>query len=568
MAMLQVGSELFREIRENDYCYVDKTAFIEEFLSSAVRISLFTRPRRFGKTLMLTMLRDFFDISQDCRALFEGLAISKNRAICDKWMNHYPTVFITFKRTGGQSFEDALEKIRSRMSDVCNSFAFLTDSPSVDETDREALKTLTAKKGDKVLLSDSLKILCRALHAHYGKPVILLIDEYDVPLARAQENGYYREMEEFIRGMLKEAVQAGECLQFAILTGCLRVAKESIFTGIDSVQFFDVSEARFADKFGFTQKEVDDLLAQAGFSKKKDAIKEWYDGYRFGAGTKIYCPWDILHYLCTMKSNPEAKPEAYWADTSGNDILCKIAGYRDAGDIRHKLDTLMRGGCIPARLSDNLTHDSLYENADTIWTLLCFAGYLTKAGPKLLKKCGIKHGAGLTGLAIPNKEVLEIFASAISDWFADTVRDIDRTELFKAFQADDAHGVAEFLCGQMNDTICWYDAREDFYHDFVKGLFSFSSWDAESYKCCRNKPDLVLYDKKDRRCAIIEIRRTRSQRELPGMAEKTLTQIKKKQYAASLLASLLKRNWKVSLWGMAFFKKSCVLRVEEGKLQS
>ena len=274
MAMLQVGSEFFREIRENDYCYVDKTAFIEEFLSSAIKNSLFTRPRRFGKTLMMTMLRDFFDISQDSKALFDGLAISKNKELCDKWMNQYPTVFITFKRTGGQSFEDALDKIRSRMSDVCNTFPFLTESKAVREIDRQDLETLNLKKAGKVLLSDSLKILCRALHAHYGKPVILLIDEYDVPLARAQENGYYREMEEFIRDMLKEALQAGECLQFAILTGCLRVAKESIFTGIDNVQIFDVSEARFADKFGFTQMEVDALLACAGRAEKKEAIKE------------------------------------------------------------------------------------------------------------------------------------------------------------------------------------------------------------------------------------------------------------------------------------------------------
>ncbi len=565
MARLQIGCEFFREIREKDLCYVDKTRFIEEFLTSApTKLSLITRPRRFGKTLMLTMLRDFFDIRQDSKALFEGLAISKNRALCDKWMNQYPTVFITFKRTGWQSFEDALEKIQSRISDICKENAFLLDSPSVDEADREALRTLKAKKGDKVLLYDSLKILCRALHAHYGRPVILLIDEYDVPLARAQENGYYPDMAELMRDMLEEALKNSQSVQFAILAGCLRISKESIFTGIDNIRFFDVSEPCGADKIGFTQKEVDDLLAAAGISVARDKIKERYEGYHFGDDTVLYCPWDILEYACDLQANPAAEPKNYWGNTSGNDVVHRIVAHSDLYDVRSKLDTLMRGSCIPARISENLTHACMYENADNMWTVLFFSGYLTKANPIQLRKCGVQAGAEVTGLAIPNKEVLEIFADAISDWFEDAVQDIDRTEIFKALWSDDAGALADLLCGQLDGTITWYDAREDYYHDFVKDMFTCTSWDYESDKWSCNRPDLVLYDKKKKHAAIIEIRRATSEKELPSKAEEALLQIKTNRYAAPLIR---KKGWKVSLWGMAFFQKTCMLRVEEGTLQ-
>ncbi len=566
MAMLQVGSELFREIRENDYCYMDKTSFIEEFFSSAIKNSLFTRPRRFGKTLMLTMLHDFFDISQDSKALFEGLAISKNRALCDKWMNQYPTVFITFKRTGGQSFEDALQKIRSRVSDICMEYAFLLDSSSVDETDREDLRTLKAKKGDKVLLSDSLKILCRALHAHYGKPVILLIDEYDVPLARAQENGYYPDMVGFIRDMLEEALKTNSSIRFAILTGCLGLSKESSYTGLNNLRSYGISDARFADKFGFTSNEVDDLLATAELSEKKDIIKEWYDGYRFGVDTEIYCPWDILQYIEDLQENPNAKPKAYWQNSSGNDVVHNFVDHCTVSNIRQKLDNLMTGGCIETRLTEALTYDRLYNKQENMWTVLYLSGYLTKASPEQMTKCGIAPDNELTALAIPNKEVLEIFASVIADWFDETVQDIDRTELFKAFWADDTNALTELLCDQMEDTLSYYDAREDFYHAFILGLFTFTGWEVDSNKeFGKGRPDIVLRDSKNKRAAVIEIKRTTSENELPGNAEEAIVQIKTNRYAAPLIR---KKGWKVSLWGMAFFKKTCILRVEEGTLPS
>ena len=566
MSTLQVGNVSFREIRENDYCYVDKTAFIEEFFSLAIKLSLITRPRRFGKTLMMNMLSDFFDITQDSKAIFDGLTISKNKELCDKWMNQYPVVFLSFKDIEGLNFEEALGKVRSCISDVSNSFPFLTDSKTVREIDRLDLETINLKKADKTLLSDSLKILCRALHAYYGKPVILLIDEYDVPLAKAYKYGYYPEMVQFIGNMLSGALKDYTIIQYGILTGCLRISGESIFTGLNNFKCFGISNVRYADKFGFTSKEVDELLATTGFSEKKQEIKEWYDGYRFGKDTEIYCPWDILQYVTDLQDDPEALPLPYWQNSTQKDIVRTFVDQCNTGDVKNKLDTLMSGGCIGTRLIENITYDCLYESAENMWTVLYLSGYLTKAGPAQMEKNGIKPDGQLTVLAIPNKEVLEIFATAISKWFDNTVQKKDRTELFKAFWADDTDAVTELLCDEMEDSLSYYDAREDFYHAFILGLFTFTSWEVESNREYGNgRPDIVLRDTKNKRAAVIETKRTTSEDDLPGKAEEAIQQIKTNRYAASLIR---KNGWKVSLWGMAFFQKTCVLKTEEGKLNS
>ncbi len=564
---IKIGGEKFRVIRENSCFYADKTAFIEELLSGEPpEVSLITRPRRFGKTLMMTMLRDFFDIRQDSRALFEGLAISKNKEICDKWMNQCPVVFLTFKGIEGQTFEDALKKIRSRISNICIEYSFLSDSISVDERIRERLSLLKAESAEDSMLSDSLKTLCMALYAHYGKPAILLIDEYDVPLDKAHKYGYYDDMAQFIRSMLNEGLKTNDFLEFGILTGCLRISGESFFTGLNHFKCSGISDVRYADKFGFTSKDVDDLLALAGFSEKKEAIKAWYDGYVFGKNTEIYCPWDILQYVDDLQADPDSMPKAYWLNTSRNEIVRTFVEHCNASVIRNKLNALMTGSCIQARIIENLTYDRLYKKADNMWTVLYYSGYLTKAGPEQVKKCGIKPEPDQTVLAIPNKEVLEIFASVIAGWFEETVQNIDRTALFKAFWADDADALAKLLCDQMEDTLSYYDAREDFYHALLLGLFTFTGWDVDSNKEYGDgRPDIVVSDTENKRAAIIEIKRGRSQRGLPGLTEKAISQIRKNRYAAPLLK---KEGWHVSLWGMAFFKKTCVLRVEAGVLNS
>ncbi len=570
MARLQVGSESFREIRENDLCYIDKTSFLEEFFcSSFVKVSLIARPRRFGKTLMLSMLHDFFDIRQDSRALFEGLAISKNKELCDKWMNQCPVVFLTFKGIEGQTFEDALKKVRSRISNICIEYSFLLDSTSVDERVRERLSLLKAERAEDAMLSDSLKTLCMALYSHYGKRPILLIDEYDVPLDKAHKYGYYDDMTQFIRSMLNEGLKTNNFLEFGILTGCLRISGESFFTGLNNFTCFGISDFDYDDKFGFTSEEVDNLLATAGCSARKNDIKEWYDGYRFGDNKEMYCPWDILKYIGTLQKNPGAKPQAYWQNSSRNDIVRTFVDHCETEDVVSDLDTLMAGGCVETNIIENLTYDRLYESAENMWTVLYFSGYLTKASPEQMKKCiqpGEEPDEGETVLAIPNKEVLEIFADVISKWFNKEAQNIDRAELFKAFWENDADDLAELLSDQMEETISYFDARENYYHAFITALFTFSKWYVHSNKeFGRGRPDIVVRDKENKRAAVIEVKRAKSEEELPGKAEEAILQIKEKQYAAPFLK---KRGWKVYLWGMAFFKKTCVLKVEEGVQQS
>ena len=470
---VKMGAEFFRQNRESSCSYVDKTAFIEEFLyRNDTGITLITRPRRFGKTLMMTMLRDFFDIRQDSRSLFEGLAIAKNKALCDKWMNQYPVVFPTFKDVDGLTFAAALNRIAWCISDVCIENDFLLDSPAVDPADREKLQILASMEGGgKALLSDSLKILCRALHAHWGKPAILLIDEYDVPLARAQEKGYYPEMAGFIRSLFGAAFKDNEFLQAAILTGCLKLAKESVFAGLDSFQSYGVADARFADKYGFTSEEVDALLAAAGCPERKDAIQEWYDGYCFGDDAKVYCPWDILQYAADLITSPKAKPKPYWTDTSGNAAVYSFVRRTDF-NVQDKIEKLLAGEAVPCRLAGELSYDALQSSEESFWTLLFMTGYLTKASSRQMEKCGI-HPDKVPGdsavLAIPNKEVLEVFADAASLWFKEAMDRADRTELFAAFWADDADGLTRFLCGQLKDTISFFDASENYYQrEFFK----------------------------------------------------------------------------------------------------
>ncbi|MBQ2761135.1 MAG: AAA family ATPase, partial [Mailhella sp.] len=338
-----IGGESFREIRERNCFYVDKTDLLEELLASVPpKVSLFTRPRRFGKTLTMSMLREFFDIQKDSKGIFEGLKVARNKALCDEWMNKFPVVFLSLKYVEGQNFDHAVAQFASLISRVCTEHAYLNDCAEVTAIDKQEISGLILKQADATSFENSLLILCRALQAHWKKPVILLIDEYDVPLACAQQNGYYHEMVSFIRNMLGAALKTNEALQFAILTGCLRIAKESIFTGLNNFKCYGISEVKFADKFGFTSSEVDDILVQASFSFKKEEMKEWYDGYCFGNDREMYCPWDILQYVNDLCDDPQAKPQAYWNNTSGNAIVRSFIGRTDL-NIGEKFEALING---------------------------------------------------------------------------------------------------------------------------------------------------------------------------------------------------------------------------------
>ncbi len=554
-----IGGESFREIRESNCYYIDKTDFLVELLSNVpAKVSLVTRPRRFGKTLTMTMLQEFFDIRQDSRKLFEGLAISKNKALCEAWMNKYPSAFLSLKLIEGQNFDHALEQAAAIISRLCIEHDYLTASSKVSDADKQELSSLIFKQGSPTTLENSLITLSRALHAHWGKPAILLIDEYDVPLARAEQNGYYKEMVGFIRNMLGAALKTNSSLQFGILTGCLRIAKESIFTGLNNFKTYGISDPKFSDKFGFTSQEVDALLADAHFSDKKDVMREWYDGYRFGRDQEIYCPWDILQYVDDLQTDSLALPKTYWSNTSSNSIIRTFIGRTDL-NIGEKFETLINGGCVDAKVAENLTYDSLHSSEDNLWSILYLTGYLTKASDAQVAACGIRAMQGKTCLVIPNREVREIFIESISAWFTDSMLEMDRKPLFDAFWRGDAEDFMRKLSRILLTSISYHDYHEDFYHAVLAGIFVGSGYAVSSnIESGRGRPDIIIKDQRNSRAAIIEVKHAKSASELPSLTEEAIAQIKDREYDASLRGLYEE----ITLWGMAFFEKRCHVKAE------
>ena len=555
---ITIGSEFFRRIREEHTLYVDKTGLIEELLRNKAEVSLITRPRRFGKTLTMTMLRDFFDIRQDSRAIFEGLAIARNKELCDSWMNQYPTVFLTLKGVEGLSFAQAIRKLHRLISNLGDEFSVLQQSPSVSEADKRTLASLIAMEGTEEQAENSLNTLCRALHAHYGKPVILLIDEYDVPLAKAQENGYYREMVTFLRGFLGGALKTNPSLALAVLTGCLRISRESIFTGLNNFRCYGIDHAFFADKIGFTSEDVNTLLEQYGLADRKPVVQEWYDGYRFGNDVEMYCPWDVLQYVVDTQYNPAAQPKAYWNNSSGNTIIHSFVGRTDL-NIGDKFEALLAGGCVEASIVDDLTYDSLHTSEDNLWTLLYLTGYLTKARPEQMEQCGILPGGRRTPLVIPNKEVREIFITSISTWFTESMHAMDRRPLFEAFWRGDSEGFRARLSRILLTTISYHDYHEHFYHAVLTGIFVGSGYAvASNLESGRGRADIIIKDTQNARAAIIEVKRARAVAELPELTDAAIHQIREKEYAVPLIGLYEE----IILWGMAFYEKRCSVRAE------
>ena len=558
-----IGGEFFRRLREEECFYADKTALIEELVgeSTSAMVSLLTRPRRFGKTLTMTMLREFFDIQKDSKDIFAGLNITKNAALCDAWMNKYPVVFISLKQVEGLNFAHALGQVRELLSRTCIDATYLLQSSLVDTGTKNKLALLKASQADTSLLENSLLTLSRALRDHWGKPVILLIDEYDVPLARAEENGYYTEMVSFLRNMLGAALKTNDTLQLAVLTGCLRISKESIFTGLNNFKCFGISDMQFADKLGFTSAEVDALLAAAGFSDKKAVMTEWYDGYRFGKNTEIYCPWDILQYVSDLQVDFEAKPKAYWNNSSGNRIVRSFVGRTDL-HVGNKFETLLAGGCVEATIVENLTYDALHASEDNLWTLLYLTGYLTKASPEQMAACGVVPDDETTPLVIPNKEVHKIFTSSIAAWFVDTVKAADRSTLFSTFWSGNAQALSRLLTKQLYATISYYDAHEDYYHAFLTGMLAFSAYEVRSNRESGNgRPDILVLDMAQERAAIIEIKIVKDRASMKEAAQSALAQIEAQDYALGLPSILTQ----VRKYGVAFWKKECLVLGGEGE---
>lgn len=556
-----VGISDFSEIRSNGYYYIDKTGLIRELLKTpAAKVTLITRPRRFGKTLNMSMLAHFFDMRMDSRKLFEGLEISEYPALCEEWMNQRPVLFLTFKDVAGLDFASARGMLRNYMAQICNEHYYLAESGRVNENDRKVFCQLADTVDGRITddqLKTSLALLMRLMQAHFGKRVVLLLDEYDVPLAKANSGGYYREMLEVIGTMLSTALKDSRSLRFAVVTGCLRIAKESIFTGTNNFTTDTISDSRYHEFFGFTQRETQRILEDAGGGRYLEKVRRWYDGYHFG-GMDIYCPWDVLNYVQKGITEGTWEPENFWEHTSDNAIIGSFLKRRDF-DVTEKFELLLDGGYVKENVSENLTYDLLASSEDNLWSFLYLTGYLTKVREEELLPGDVLEEKQ-TALRIPNAEVMDIFRKSVVKWFQEKAVLSDRSRLFGVIWQADGESLTEILSDLLFDTISFHDYAESFYHAFLTGLFSSAGYVVESnYENGLGRSDLVIKDRGNRRAAVIEAKIAVSEDGMEKACRDALEQIEEKQYARKIERSGFRT---VLRFGIAFYRKKCLAVAE------
>ena len=549
---IPVGVSNFEEIRKNGYYYIDKSGLIGELLSrTGTKVTLITRPRRFGKTLGMSMLENFFDIRKDSRALFEGLEIASDQALCDAWMNQYPTIFVSFRQVDGLDFTGAYDMLTWVISELYKKHRYLLDSDRIGTSDKEIAKQLEWGQASLKDTKGSLLLLTRMMQQHYGKPVILLIDEYDVPVAKANSNGYYAEMLDVMKGLL-QALKDNQALQFAVVTGCLKIAKESIFTGTNNFVSDTITNSRLNEYFGFVQSEVDQLLKDAGVTEQADSIRRWYDGYHFG-DFDVYCPWDVMNYMLELQRDPKAKPISYWKNTSDNAIIRSFIDYAGS-TITNKLEILMAGGCIVQRVDENLTYDYLHASEDNLWSTLYLTGYLTRAREADYKG---EVPDGMVALMIPNAEIREIFETTVIRWFDDSTKKWNRTALFDAVWRGDSEGITKEMNALLRRTISYHDYREDFYHAFLAGIFTGAGYMVDSNKeHGEGRSDVVVYDPVNARVAIFEAKYTKTLENMERECDMALQQIDDRMYAAEYEDDYDQ----ILCYGISFFRKRCMVK--------
>ena len=543
-----VGISNFEKIRQDGYYYVDKTGLIKDMLKNKIpEVTLITRPRRFGKTLAMSMLASFFDIRRDSKKLFQGLNISNEQQLCNDWMNQYPTLFLSFKDVDGTIFENALGLLQFTIAELCKKHTYLIESDGVDQDDKETFRKLKSMGSNLPELQGSIIMLMNMMKAYYNKPVILLIDEYDVPIAKASSNGYYKEMLEVMKAMLSTALKDNEALKFAVVTGCLKIAKESVFTGTNNFVSDTISSERYNEYYGFTQKDVDQILQDAQIEEKASDIKEWYDGYRFGE-FDVYCPWDVMNYLWDLTNNQNAKPVSYWKNTSDNAIIRSFIDYSGAA-IKKKLEILISGGSIRQQIEENLTYDYLHSSEENLWSILYLTGYLTNASEQ--------DTDGTIELKIPNKEIKEIFETTVKKWFEDNAKTIDRKELFDAVWTGNADILTKEIGTLLRMTISYHDYKEDFYHAFLAGIFAGAGYVVESNKeHGEGRSDIVIYDDYEGKVAIFEAKKSQNPEEMKLDCEKAIKQINEKMYANEFEDAYDE----ILCYGISFFKKRCLVK--------
>ena len=551
---IPVGISEFDKIRDRGYYYVDKTNLIAELLDNIAEVTLITRPRRFGKTMAMSMLANFFDMQQDNIERFCGLKISQNTELCSQWMNQWPVLFLSFKEVDGTVFDHAFNLLKFTLAQFCDDHAYLTESEKVTEEQKKIFRRLNDQTASLTDVQGALLVLMKMMRAYYGKPVILLLDEYDVPIAKASANGYYTEMMEVIRGMMSTALKDNDTLRFAVVTGCLRIAKESIFTGTNNFVSDTISSSHLNEYFGFTQADVDQILKDANCLEHAADIKNWYDGYHFG-DLDVYCPWDVMNYLRDLQRNPKAKPASYWKNTSDNSIIRSFIDYAGRS-ISRKLETLLSGGYIIQKIEENLTYDYLHSSEENLWSILYLTGYLTQAREEDLPA---PLPEKTSALMIPNAEVQEIFETTIQKWFDESAQTWNRKALFDAVWS----GKAEVLTEQMNKllrkTISYHDYREDFYHAFLAGIFAGAGYEVDSNKeHGKGRSDVVVLDPEGDRVAIFEAKYSRTQDAMSKDCAAALQQIEERQYAKEF-----EDDYDSALcYGIAFYKKRCLVRMK------
>ena len=523
---IPVGRSGFADIRKNGYYYIDKSGLIRDILKMDGRqVTLITRPRLFGKTLGMSMLAEFFDIRKDSKELFSGLSISKDNQLCKSWMNQYPTLFLSLKSVDGLDIAKAYDKLSAIVADLYKEHLYLTESEKVDSFSKEMYCQVASQKASQGTVENSLLNLTRMMQAYYGKPVILLMDEYDVPLTKASDNGYYKEMLEVMRGIM-QAVKDNEALKFAVITGCLRIAKESIFTGINNFVPDSISDTRLNEYFGFTQKEVDLILKDTGLTDYMEIIKEWYDGYHFG-GCDVYCPWDVMNHVERLMLDERAKPAGYWKNSSDNGIIRVFIDF--AGEaIARKLETLLSGGYVVQKVEEELTYNELLSSEENLWSMLYLTGYLTCVPEGQLKT---RLPEGYLALSIPNREIKEIFETTIGKWFQESAQKWERKLLFSAVWKGDARILTEEMSKLLRRTISYYDYREDFYHAFFAGIFAGAGYVVESNReHGEGRGAIVVQDYGGDRVAVFEVKYAKSQNDLERSCEEAVAQIDSRMY--------------------------------------
>ena len=552
---LPVGIENFEDIRRSGFYYIDKTMLIEQTLNNWSKVTLFTRPRRFGKTLGMNMLRSFFEIGTD-KSLFDGLYISQNKSLCDEHMGKYPVIFLTLKGVEGLTFAKAKSMLSEIIKDEADRHYILNSSESLTSVDRESfMKILT---GNEENIENSLKTLSRLLYKHYGQKVVILIDEYDVPLDKAYQNGYYHEMVSLIRGLFGQALKTNDYLQFAILTGCLRISKESIFTGLNNFKVLSIMDARFDEQFGFTDSEVEELLAAYNLDSHFTEIKEWYDGYRFG-NADVYCPWDVINYVDLLRFEPTAKPQDFWSNSSGNAL---VRSFIDKADVQTKdeIERLIAGEYIEKEISQELTYDEIDKSIANLWSVLFTTGYLTKQGVT---------DDGRVRLSIPNREIKNLFIKKIREWFSDTTANDGKTleQFCNAFVDKDTEKIEELFGDYLwntisiRDTAVAKDKKENFYHGILLGLLGYkASWLIKSNTESGTGYSDILVEVPNNRTGIVIELKYAENGDMDAACDEALKQIEEKSYVDKLKQDGMRNFIK---YGIACFKKDCKVVVSE-----